>query len=109
MIATCGHEVKQGIMATLIEDRTTSSYGSYCDKCIFEIHEHDDSLETGELKNLLEQMVAYKNACIKLTEGMEFIKNTMNEDKINLNMMVQVDHCARTTLKQADEILSKID
>jgi len=51
IVATCGHEVKQGIMATLNVGKEWS-YGSYCDKCIIEIHDHDDSLEDGELKNI---------------------------------------------------------
>jgi len=40
----------------------------------------------------------------RLREALEFIKSTMDEEKINLEMMRQVEYWARHTLKRSEEL-----
>lgn len=54
MIATCGHEIKQGIMLTLDLGQELS-YGSYCCNCAINIHAHDKNIVDGEMKEFLDE------------------------------------------------------
>jgi len=52
IIATCGHEVKHGISATIVEG-PDYVFGTYCLGCVIGYHEVG-VLESGELKQLVE-------------------------------------------------------
>ena len=83
IIATCGHEVSEGISCAIDDGQIFSdgtkavSYGTYCDKCIQDFHNYG-KLRNKELSNILKELSKYKAAYEVLKEANEFYSKEKN-------------------------------
>lgn len=76
-IATCGHEVYEGISCSIYESENEWSFGTYCVDCL-KLYHAEGVLVDNEAKKLCDELAQQKALLDEAIEVIEFYSKTEN-------------------------------